>query len=332
MLPDHLSKYMDSIHKKYNFFIKETGVNSLFFCFGFLEWTEAESSDFKLYSPILTFQAVLNQKKKKFFVSGAGNELNTNQVLNEKLKKDFSIELPEFQEIEDNQNSSPISRYLEEIQKKVKVRINWKVRNWVSFGLYHTQDMAIAKDIQNIAKSKIKRGPLEKILLGKTSGENSLEEYNIDDKKYQKQIPALIESADASQHKAILDVLKGESLVIKGPPGTGKSQTIVNIISSLISKGKKVLFVAQKQAALDVVKNKLEAKGLGNYILEVFSIKANKKNIMKSISRRLDMDPPSETPHDFEIKSNQLYELKERLNNYSALMSKPFKRYRLDYT
>ena len=111
MLPEHLDKYMDSIHKKYNSFIKETGVNSLFFCFGFLEWTETNYSERKLYSPILTFQVVLNKKQKKLFVSGAGNELNINQALNEKLKKDFSIELPEFKEVEDDQNISHLSLY-----------------------------------------------------------------------------------------------------------------------------------------------------------------------------------------------------------------------------
>jgi len=248
------------------------------------------------------------------FVSGAGDELNINQALNEKLKRDFSIELPEFKEIEDNQNTFPIDIYLEEVKKKVAIGRNWKVKNWVSFGLYSTQNMVIAKDIRCISESEIKRGPLEKILLGRTPGGNGLEEYNIDDIKYQKQIPALIESADASQHKAILDVLTGKDLVIKGPPGTGKSQTIVNIITSLISQGKKVLFVAQKQAALDVVKNKLQAKGLDNYILEVFSIKANKKNVIESIKRRLHMDPPLKTLNTFEAKSKTLYEIKTKLN------------------
>ena len=325
MLPENLNKYMDSIYKKYNSFIKETGVNSLFFCFGFLEWTESKQSDRKIYSPILTFQAVLNQKNKKLLVGGAEDELNTNQALNEKLKRDFSIELPEFKERENHENNFLINTYLEEAKKKVTENHNWKVKNWVSFGLYSTQNMVIAKDIRHISGSEKRRGALEKILLGKTSGENESEKYNIDDIKHQKQIPALIESADASQHKAILDVLKGKNLVIKGPPGTGKSQTIVNIISSLISQGKKVLFVAQKQAALDVVKNKLQAKGLGNYILEVFSIKANKKSVIESIKRRLDMDPLSERPNAFEIKSKKLYQIKEKLNNYSALMSKNFK-------
>ncbi|MCZ0933330.1 MAG: DUF4011 domain-containing protein, partial [Oligoflexia bacterium] len=106
MLPDTLNKYMDSIHKKYNSSIKEIGVNPLFFCFGFLEWTESDASNCKLYSPILCFQADLNKEKKNLFIiTGAGSELHINQALNEKLKRAFSIELPEFKETEDNTNS-----------------------------------------------------------------------------------------------------------------------------------------------------------------------------------------------------------------------------------
>ena len=89
MLSENLNKYIESIYKKYNSFIKETGINSLFFCFGFLEWTEANHSEHKIYSPILTFQVILEKKQKKLFVKVAGDELNINQALNEKLKKGF---------------------------------------------------------------------------------------------------------------------------------------------------------------------------------------------------------------------------------------------------
>ena len=72
-------------------------------------------------------------------------------------------------------------------------------------------------------------------------------------------------------------MVRGNNLVIKGPPGTGKSQTITNMIAALMFQGKSVLFVAQKQAALDVVKNNLIAAGFEKYLLEVFSVKGKKK-------------------------------------------------------
>ena len=326
MLPDALNRYIDSIYKKYNSSIKETGVNPLFFCFGFLEWKESLNSNDKLYSPIMTFQIAFNKKnnKRNFFVNGIGNELSLNQALNEKLKRDFSLELPELKEREDDRNGCLIYTYLEEVKKKIAINHNWKVRNWISFGLYSTQNMVISTDLRNLAEGDIEEGPLEKILLGKSSGSRSIEEYDIDDIKHVKEVPAIIESADASQYSAMLDVLKGKNTVIKGPPGTGKSQTIVNTIANLILKGKKVLFVAQKQAALDIVKNKLQANGLGEYILEVFSAKANKKNIMESIKSRLSLKSSYEASQTLDTKIRNFCDIKRNLNNYARFMSKKF--------
>ena len=325
MLPETLNKYVDSIYKKSNSSIKETGVNPLFFCFGFLEWAESPNSNQKLYSPILTLQAVFKRKdgKRKLFVGSSENELNINQSLNEKLTKEHGLELPElkFEEEDD----FLIEKYLQEVKKEVAEKYNWEVKNQVSFGIYNTQSMPIYKDIQDIIKQDSYKGCLEKILLGKGADSNNSEKYDVDDKQLLKEIPALIESADESQYSAILDVLKGKNIVIKGPPGTGKSQTIVNIIAALISKGKKVLFVAQKQAALNVVKNKLDANGLGDYILDVFSVKANKKNIMESIKHRLKLECPKEVSKKLNQKTEDLYYIKDRLNKYSDLMSREFK-------
>ena len=79
----------------------------------------------------------------------------------------------------------------------------------------------------------------------------------------------MIRDANSSQHRAIIDVMRGGNLVIKGPPGTGKSQTIANIIAATLAKGKTVLFVAEKAAALDVVKKRLDEAGIGDFCFEL---------------------------------------------------------------
>ena len=90
-----------------------------------------------------------------------------------------------------------------------------------------------------------------------------------------------------SQHSAIIDVKNGKSLVINGPPGTGKSQTITNIVASAIAVGKKVLFVSEKAAALEVVKQRLESAGLGDFCLELHSHKTQKKHLLENIEQRM---------------------------------------------
>jgi len=158
------------------------------------------------------------------------------------------------------------------------------------------------------------------------NGESAAAEiYDIDALEKSGSIPALVEPADASQHSAVIDVLDGRSLVIKGPPGTGKSQTITNIISSLMYRGKKVLFVAQKQAALDVVRNNLANSGLGDYILEVFSIKASKSKVFNSIKRRVEKEEPG-AQKNFANDLKNYRETKESLNEYKNLVSEEFGR------
>ena len=322
MLPDNLNKSIDSIYKKYKSSLKETGVNPLFFCFGFLEWTGSYNSNQRIYSPLLTLQVVFDDKnKKKRLVDGVGSDLSLNEVLNEKLKKDFGFQLPELKE----NGGCPIDKYLEKVKKKIKENHpHWKVRNWAAFGLYNAQNMPICRDLKDIAQKENHRELLERILLGKSPESNDSENYNPDDRKHNKDIPALVEEADFSQYSTILDVIREKNIVIQGPPGTGKSQTITNMIAALLSKGKKVLFVAQKQAALDIVKNKLKANGLDNYILEVFSSKANKKDIIESIKKRLKSNKPY-LSKELDKKVEQLYNTKEKLNGYAELMAKEIK-------
>ena len=328
MLPDTLNQYISSIDKKYRSTLRERGINILHFCFGFLEWRESLNSNQKLYAPILTFQVFLDQNKK--YVNGISSELKINDALKEKLKREFNFILPELKE---NNNGSHffINEYFVKVKKEItKSNHKWELKNWASFGLYNTQNMCIHKDIEDIKQdivSHCENSKLEKILLGQKITESEVnEEYNVDNEEYRQELPALVESADASQYSAVLDVLKEKDIVIKGPPGTGKSQTITNIISTLISNGKKILFVAQKQAALDVVRNKLQANGLGNYILEVFSAKANKKMIMESMKSRFNSrNIESDISEQLNQKINRLWKTKEELNKYAEFMSKKFK-------
>lgn len=104
-------------------------------------------------------------------------------------------------------------------------------------------------------------------------------------------MPLLITDADASQFSAIVDVMDGKHLAIKGPPGTGKSQTITNIIAAALAMGLKVLFVAEKMAALEVVKKRLDEAGLGEFCLELHSTKVNKKDVLESLCKRLELHP-----------------------------------------
>jgi very-short-patch-repair endonuclease len=121
-------------------------------------------------------------------------------------------------------------------------------------------------------------------------------DYSIDDPDIEALAPFLIQDADASQHSALIDAMKGHNLVIHGPPGTGKSQTIANIIANGLAANKTILFVAEKQAALEVVKRRLGKAGIGEFCLELHSDKASPKAVLESIEERLKVQPITVPP------------------------------------
>lgn len=95
-------------------------------------------------------------------------------------------------------------------------------------------------------------------------------------------------SYDSSQLAAVVAAARGQSFVLHGPPGTGKSQTITNLIAHLLGTGKRVLFVSEKRAALEVVRERLERVGLGEACLELHSNKAKKKDVLEQLRRALE--------------------------------------------
>lgn len=117
---------------------------------------------------------------------------------------------------------------------------------------------------------------------------------NVDDANYQFDHDACrsvdtfqVLDADSSQQDAIALSQKGVSFVMQGPPGTGKSQTITNMIAQALADGKKILFVSEKMAALDVVYRRLTDVHLADFCLSLHSHKANKKEILNQLGANL---------------------------------------------
>ena len=106
----------------------------------------------------------------------------------------------------------------------------------------------------------------------------------------------LILDADASQNYAINAVLRGQNLIIKGPPGTGKSQTISNLIASLVARGMKVLFVAEKRAAIDAVTKRIGQQGLSDLILDLHGGVSSRRVFAQHIQNALEVSRTAPRP------------------------------------
>ncbi len=145
------------------------------------------------------------------------------------------------------------------------------------------------------------------------------EEYDLDKDPDGDRIPIVLD-ADSSQHSAIIDVvLKGKNLVIEGPPGTGKSQSITNIIAAALHENKNVLFVSEKKAALEVVRNRLDALGLGDFCLELHSHKTQKGQLHADLGKRLSQHYRDSKVLDHEIEEFQRQ--RDELRQYYDLLN-----------
>jgi hypothetical protein len=330
MYEDTLFSISRKIDREASLSISETGTNTLFLIFGFLEYQESKDSEVAYLAPLVSVPVMMQKKafhnQTRYYLYSNGDEIQENLSLREKMKKEFGFVMPEFDD-----ESFSLDKYLKSVEKAVQKRPAFKVVPMAALGFLSFKGMLMIKDLDPDNWKDRRRGNvlLDHPILKKLFGEMASQEgvgfgsmhgeasYDVDSPEHAA-IP-LVYDADHSQHSALIDVLKkNKDLVIQGPPGTGKSQTITNIIAGALDKGLSVLFVAEKLAALEVVKYRLDSVGLEPLILELHSDKANKKAVLESLSKRFDYRFSDFPGMDAEIRN--LQRSIDDLNRYAELM------------
>ncbi len=321
LYPPELERQLRKIAGEAKTAIEETGTNMLFLVFGFLEFYDSEDSERPMLAPLLSLPVNLvrgeidkETRTYQYSVQHNGEDLTENHTLREKLRRDFTISIPDFGEEDEPET------YFSQIEQAVKTKRRWKVRRQITLGMLSFGKLAIWADLDTKKNQGLPSHELIKSVFsgGSSEGHSALhaEDYKIDERPEASQ--PLIYDADSSQHSAIIDVLSGKNLVINGPPGTGKSQTITNVIASAISKGKKVLFVSEKLAALEVVRHRLNKAALGHFCLELHSHKTQKKKFLEDIQARI--EERFRAPSQFQAKLAILQRQKAELARYAELI------------
>ena len=326
VLPDVLDSQLTKIRDTARTVAEESGVSTLQLALGFLEWFESDSSDRPFTSPLLLLRADLDRKlvhsQYQYAIIAAGDDMEVNQTLSERLNRDFRIRLPEL-----NEDESP-ETYLSRVSEEVCThRPRWAIRRFVTLAHFPFARLAMFQDLDDPQwQQSLASHPVVKSLLGGQEAGDSLfaPEHDIDAPEIAKELPSLVLDADASQHSAVYDAMLGKNLVIEGPPGTGKSQTITNIIAAALSQGQRVMFIADKQAALQVVYDRLDKVGLGDFCLELHSGKARKKAVLDSLARRLARRPVAANAHALDAKLRDLAATRAALTRYADLLNTKF--------
>ncbi|NSL91159.1 DUF3320 domain-containing protein [Chitinophaga sp. Mgbs1] len=298
--------------------IEEQGVNILYLSLGMLHWYETPGSGEPRQAPLIMVPVSLDRSsaRERFRLKYTLEEVGANISLQAKMKTDFNVIIPDLPEADD----FDVTAWFTSVTAAVAGLPNWKVEpdaielGFFSFGkfmIYNDLDAARWPQEENQLTH-----PVIQSLFGGGFADPTPqlpEDAFIDRDTHAHELFQVVD-ADSSQIMAMLAVQEGRNLVIQGPPGTGKSQTITNIIADAIGRGKKVLFVAEKMAALEVVKRRLDNIQLGEACLELHSHKANKKELHQEIRRVLELGRPAIRKLQEEVL--QLDNYRNELNDY----------------
>lgn len=314
--PKDQQRTLRNIRSKAKTVMEEQGVNVLYLSFGFLRWTEAAQSRSSLDSPLILVPVTLSWESiaAPFILSLHEDEIIVNPTLAYKLENDFGIKLPDFS-MEDS-----LTDYFSRLQELVSTQ-RWEVIPEVGLGLLSFLKINMYRDLER-HREAILTNPIVRTL----SGDAAAVDYDLSfltefdhDTNTTPETTFQVVDADSSQQDAIICARQGISFVLQGPPGTGKSQTITNIIAECLADGKKVLFVSEKMAALEVVHKRLKDAGLSDFCLILHSHKANKKSTLAQLGSVLDLARQKVAlSEEVYQKLSQLTANKTRLNDYSA--------------
>ncbi|MFG0334366.1 MAG: DUF4011 domain-containing protein, partial [Maioricimonas sp. JB049] len=299
--------------------LSEQGVHSQFLGFGLLKWFESLDSDVECFSPLMLVPVDLKQATvgAPWTMKEYEDEVVPNYCLAQLLREQFGIELPPLPTLQELEAAGARAAYLEAVRESVSEIARWEVEDAVLLNNFSFQKVAMWQDLGTNVE-RISEHDLCRAIAGDKSALvtepvdlPAPEEF--DDRVPPQELHTILD-CDSSQLEAILAARAGMNLVLDGPPGTGKSQTIANLIAEFLAAGKTVLFVSEKAAALEVVKRRLDQKRLGDFCLECHSHNANKKTVLQELKRCLDLDEERYGGQDDHLQA--LQDVRTELNAY----------------
>lgn len=285
--PKRINRILDTLAKRSNAELQDKGLRILYLAAGFLDWVDPKTEE-AIASPLVLVPVELRRRSTRdayelFFVDD--EDIVINPSLTEKLRHDAGLEMPPEWTWEDK----PLVTELHEIRAAIS-ETDWQVRDAAVLSLFSFQKYVMYRDLLDNEEA-VAQHPLVQAFAGHHS-EFVDEAVAVEVPKFKElddaQAPAetfSILDADASQRLCVEAAKRGQSFVMHGPPGTGKSQTIANIISEAMGAGKRVLFVSEKAAALDVVHKRLTSAGLDEYCLMLHGEHASRRSVVEELYR-----------------------------------------------
>ncbi|MBI4728048.1 MAG: DUF3320 domain-containing protein [Acidobacteria bacterium] len=296
----------------------DKGLWVLYLGVGMLEWVDPQDSE-PAQSPIWLVPVSVQRTnpREPFRLTRAEEDALVNPALAMKLSGDFGIEVPPVEDPEDADPEAILARFRELTAGQPK----WRVTSRLVLSTFSFHKEVMYRDLLSNEEQVCNHDIVGALALG-PGAEAGIDldfepvpEETLDQDAPPEEMVSILD-ADASQRQCIVAARSGHSFVMDGPPGTGKSQTIANIIAELLAHEKTVLFVSEKAAALEVVHSRLAHAGLAEFVLALHSHKATRREVAAELGRALRSHP--RPPQDMaEADRQRLIERRKELSAYA---------------
>lgn len=331
MTPNALQKRLLDLYFDARTLEEEQGVNILFLGLGTLKWIDPQNAENIRYAPLILVPVSLarGSAAERFKLKARPEDFASNLSLEAFLDRVHKIRMPAFEATDEFSFES----YAKQVAAAVSIKPDWSVQpddivlgffSFAKFLMYRDLDASLWPAAEKFTDRPLITGLVSN---GFERGDALLQDDVKIDAHISPQEMTHIVDADSSQAVAIHEVRRGRDLVIQGPPGTGKSQTIANIIAAAVADGKTVLFVAEKMAALEVVKRRLDQANVGDACLELHSNKANKRALLAELQYVWELGAPK--GEAAEALDRRLLEARDSLNAHPDRMHRVYRPYDL---
>ncbi len=318
-----LANALTNLYRSARTSVEESGANPLYLAVGFLRWYENERSSKECYAPLVLLPVELARRTspRGFVMRLRDEEPQFNITLLELLRNNFGLNITGLDPLPKTEDSIDLGTVFHTLERSLSANKRWEILEVAALSNFSFSKFIMWNDLHNRSEELGASRMVNALVHGYSDRHDAplfLSPNELDEQVLPADVAAPL-PCDSSQLAAIHAAAQGASFVLHGPPGTGKSQTIANMICNALYSGKSVLFIAEKMAALNVVQKRLDALGLSPFCLELHSDKAKKTDVLNHLSETLD-NVRATSPKDYADESVRLLGLRRALGETMSLI------------